>query len=280
VLRAVATNGAGVESAGIERRVTLKQAPAAPRLFLLAVGVSQHANARYNLQYAHLDAGGIERAVRQDASSLFDTIDAQVLTDRQATRAGILAGLERIVKRAAPQDVVVLFVAGHGVTLEQRYYFLPHDVRQVGGEGLASTGISSAQLADFVRRCRAQKVAILLDTCHAGASLGELGQVAMRGVAEIEEEQTLGRLARANGCFILAGSSDAQLAAESNRFGHGLFTQAMLEALGGKASCRPVTVGCLQRYAEDRLPALYREIEREAQYPVGFRFGDDFPLGR
>lgn len=284
VLRAVASSAAGIEAPALERTIVLTQgtsAPAGPpRLHLLAVGVSRYANARYNLTYAHLDAQQFHQTLKQDGARVFASVEPILLTDQQATRARILAELEGLVKRAAPQDVVAIFLAGHGVASEQRYYFIPYDATQMSGETLGTGAISSLQLAEFVRRLQAQKIALFLDTCHAGASLGDVGKVALRGGALVEEEESLGRLAHATGSFVLAGSTDSQLAAESNQFGHGLFTQSMLEALTGKASCSPVTVGCLQRYAELRLPELYQAIKQAEQFPTGFRFGDDFPIAR
>lgn len=284
VLRATASSAAGIEAPSLQRTIELTQgssaAPGPPRLHLLAVGVSRYANARYNLTYAHLDAQQFHQTLKQDGARVFASVEPILLTDQQATRARILTELEGLVKRAAPQDVVAIFLAGHGVASEQRYYFIPHDATQMSGDALVTGAISSLQLAEFVRRFQAQKIALFLDTCHAGASLGDVGRVALRGGALIEEEESLGRLAHATGSFVLAGSTDSQLAAESNQFGHGLFTQSMLEALTGKASCTPVTVGCLQRYAEQRLPELYQAIKQAEQFPAGFRFGDDFPIAQ
>lgn len=277
-LKVTATNADGIQSPADEVLITLEDSDQKPTLHLVAIGVSRYASARYNLQYPEADARSFVAAV-QRATPLFGDVKTHLLLNEQATRAGIHTALETVAAEARGRDQVLVFFAGHGLMTEARkYFFIAHEVPSMTDEDLAAHGISSAELAAFVRQCKAQKIALFLDTCHAGGALEDIGRVAMRGGQVVEEERIWAKLAKTTGSFVLAGSTSAALAAESNQYGHGLFTYTVLEALDGKAGCNPTTVACVQRYAEQRLPELYRALKMGEQSPTGFRFGDDFVL--
>src|SRR5690242_5232981 len=44
----------------------------------------------------------------------FDARNVRTLTEREATRAGILAALQQLVREAGPSDVVYVHYSGHG----------------------------------------------------------------------------------------------------------------------------------------------------------------------
>jgi uncharacterized caspase-like protein len=152
---------------------------------------------------------------------LFGRAVPQILVEENATREKILAGLEWLTNQHPEEkDYVVLFVSGHGDVEGQKYYFAP---RECDRENLASTGVSWDEVKERLKNLPA-KVILMLDTCHA----------AQGGVQLADTLNALLREAKAEtGVIVYAACQPNEQSAESS--GHGLFTQALLEAFSGMA---------------------------------------------
>lgn len=249
---------------------------AAPRreasLYVLTVGINRYRNPALNLNYAEPDAKGIADFFRQAGTELFRTVDVSGCYNEEATRSGIISKLQQL-QNTRPQDAVLIYLAGHGESLADKWYFLPHElVYPEREEEVKAKGISSDELSEFIRDIKAQKILVLIDACKSGALL-----VAFRG---FEDRKALAQLSRSTGVHVIAASTKDQFAAEVTDLGHGVFTHALLEGLKGKAAGggKTVTVFKLKAYLDEQLPEITRRYRQEAQYPVGDTKGMDFPL--
>ena len=275
VLRATALGADRTESRAHEMSVRLDAPVKEAALRLLTVGISRYQNPGLSLSFPSADASGLADFFRRSGSRLFREVDITELADDQATGANIIAALVALQRRARPEDVVVVFLAGHGASLGPSWYFIPHDLRNPEREAdLASQGLSSARLAEELRRMSSQKVLLLVDACYSGSMLN-----AFRGY---EDRKALAMLARSAGIHILAAATRDQRASEVPALGHGVFSYALLDGLAGSASLRDVdrqvTVQSLAAYIRSQLPDLGRQYQAEVQDPVSFSNGMDFPL--
>ena len=241
-------------------------------LHILAVGINQYKNPALNLNYAQPDARGIADFFRQQGRKLFKDIAIDEIYNDQATRENILSRLSKL-QSTNPQDVVLLYLAGHGENINDKWYFIPHELTYPEREeDVKAKGLSSDELSGYIKNIRAQKILLLVDACKSGAVL-----VAFRG---FEDRKALSQLSRSTGVHIVAASTKDQFAAEVKDLGHGVFTYTLLEGLRGKAAGRgePVTVRKLMGYVEEQLPEITKKYKQEAQYPVVDSRGMDFPL--
>jgi WD40 repeat protein/uncharacterized caspase-like protein len=154
-------------------------------LYVLAVGVSEYTDTRYNLTYAAKDAADIvqvlERRVGHREQALvvdpvrgsrmeerpksFYQAHSLKLLDKDATREKILKARDFLLQ-AKVEDEVVVFFAGHGLLdAESNYYFGTTDIdfAKPGDRGLKYEDIEN--LLDGVV---ARRKLILIDTCHSG----------------------------------------------------------------------------------------------------------------
>jgi hypothetical protein len=278
-LRAVATSPAGMASNPDSIRLTYEAPlPARPALHVLAVGISQYRDPSWNLGFARADAEALARFFEQRSGKLFHTVSAKVLSDGAATWPNISQALADTASKARPEDVVLLYFAGHGITVERRYYLLPHDMRSEAtlDEDVKKFGIPDAALQDSLRKVKAVKRIVILDACESGTALDILARslTAQRAALEM--------LARAEGVFIIAASTRQQEAIEIPALGHGLLTYALLSGLGATADSRPtgvVTMYGLLQYVSQKVPELATRYGRSTkQLPVSFHRGMDFPL--
>ena len=118
--------------------------------YIIAVGVNEYANPQYNLKYATADARSFGDEIRRRQTQIggFERIEVIQLLDQEATKANILAAIKRLagepgppslkagpldgLKRAEPEDTVVIYFAGHGTAQAQRFYLIPHDLGYTG----------------------------------------------------------------------------------------------------------------------------------------------------
>ena len=229
-------------------------APAAATLWLLSVGVSRYQQAHLNLQYAAVDARAIAGAFRRQVDGpVYRSVRTQVLTDDEVTRARILDAMERFLGRAGPNDLVVIFVAGHAVLdrASGSYYFLTFPST---ADNLLTAGLRMSDFDEMVRivRARARGVVVMLDTCHAGAlQFGSPNIVAMN--------EPGARLSVGDGFFLLAATKPGEASQEDPVLAHGAFTYALLNGLGGAADADRdglLSVADLFGYAAREVPRL------------------------
>lgn len=250
-------------------------------LYILSVGINKYKNATYNLNYAQPDAKSFTKKLIEHGSKMFKSVRKTEIYDTEATRDNIIKGFESVIAQAKPEDVFVFYYAGHGTLDEEHdneYYLVPTDITKLYGdpEQLMAKGVSATDMKHYLSQVRSQKQLILMDACHSG---GAVKSINVRAAAS--EEKAIVQLARASGVVMIASSGTQQFASEFEVLQHGVFTYALLDALGGKAAYgdERITVSELKKYMDETVPELSDKYGGQSQYPTGFIHGNDFPIG-
>ncbi len=241
-----------------------------PVLWVLSVGVSRYRAADLGLQFADADARSIAETLREAAKrGPYREVRSLVLTNEEVTRESILSGLSRFLAQAGPDDVAVLFVAGHGVRdlASGSYYFLPNPAT---ADTLLADGLRMSDFDEMLRvvRRNARAVIVMLDTCHAGA----LGIPATRPVTA---DEMAGQMTAGEGFYLLAATKPGEESKEQNGLGHGAFTYAVLDGMRGSADADTdgvLSVSELFGYAARQVPKL----TGGRQHPYSKMEGTDF----
>nr|BAJ19080.1 putative WD repeat-containing protein [Streptomyces sp. SANK 62799] len=185
-----------------------------PRRFVIAAGTGSYSGLGID------DLPGVDDDVELIASLFASLGYERVLRDgsRNPTARELVSGLEEWLGSAdrRPDDIVVLYYAGHGVRASGgRHYLLCSDSAE---NRLVSTAIRTDDLAlmfadDAVRA----RVLIVLDTCYAGAGTTDIAMVAHQLAA--------GRTTEAGNLWLLAG------ARARDEAGEGVLTGALTGTL-------------------------------------------------
>jgi WD40 repeat protein len=262
-----------------------------PDLYVLAAGVSRYAEGSLDLKYAAADARDLSDLFRRRGQALYAKVHIQSLVDGEATREGIRAAFAEMARQAQARDTLVVFLAGHGSMVGQRYFFLPHDFKRREGKEVAedvrASGLAADVLGDYLAAVPALKRVLIFDTCHSGGAVG-LGRsgrspFAFRGAIE--------RLSRAQGLFTLAAAAAGEEAQEVKELGHGVLTYALLAGLGavreGPLAGEAMQVEGKERvasvlewfnFASGQVPRLTRKyFGREQDVQMGGQ-GSSFPI--
>ncbi|MCU0595292.1 MAG: caspase family protein, partial [Desulfobacterota bacterium] len=249
-----------------------EEASLKPRLFVLAVGVSQYKRPDMRLLLAAKDALDFAGAWTDQRGRLYSGVEVKALTDAQATKANILEGMQWLEKQVKSNDVAVLFFAGHGLDdNEGLFYFLPFE----GEPGnLKGTGLPQTDIVATVSAI-AGKVLVFMDACHSGNLMGKTRR---RGLMDVNT--VINELAAAeNGAIVFSSSTGRQYSLENSDWGNGAFTKGLVEGIGGKADFRGtgrITVNMLDLYVSERV----KELTEGQQTPTTVKPPNvpDFPV--
>lgn len=210
--------------------VQVRGLQAKPRLHVLAIGVSKAAYADNKLatdgvEFADRDARAFVDQLRTQAvgGNLYREVKTRLLTSRAETS---LAAIDNALRETAAGfesgDTVVLFLAGHGKALDNKYHFLPSDLAVENEDSIRRASLTQTRLEERLRAFGTGRVLLILDTCHAGAMTESRG---------LEETFAIDNLMRQSGRAILAASKSDELAFQDRQRQHGIYTQALLDGL-------------------------------------------------
>lgn len=215
--------------------------------FAVIVGVSEYKfndAGLKNLSFADDDAQAIAAFLQTPAGGSFASGDIKLLVNTSASLLAVRSALLETAKRAKSEDLVFIFIAGHGApdpVAPQNLYFLMSDTKVVD---MAKTAFPMTELKQILdTQVYAQRVITLIDTCHS-AGINQKAQtlVSGRDLVQEDDENNISNFYLTNQLFKQAGraiitSSDVnEVSQESAKWGnHGVFTWALLDGLKGKA---------------------------------------------
>lgn len=245
--------------------------PEEPHLYILSVGIDKYRNEKDNLKYAVKDAGDITDRLLKQSKTLYkpNNIHYELLTNGQATRENITRKIDELSRVIKPTDGFILFVAGHGVLLQNQYYMLTHDY---GGTINEKNTISSNAIIDMSKKIKSLSQLFIFDTCHAGGV-----DTIISGLYDAR----MSVLAKKMGLHIYASANDRQAAIDGYK-NNGLFTYTLLDGLNNnrqadKYKDGTVSIAGLGEYSKKMTTSISKQIGHE-QTPLIINFGKDSPL--
>ena len=237
------------------------------KTWAVIVGVSDYQdNEISDLLYAHKDAKAFYDFLQSMAGGKIPAEQMKLLTNKDATTAGIAAALDWLIEMAKEGDQVIIYFSGHGDvetrTLRNHGFLLTYD-------SPAKTYIAGAfplfYLQDVISTLSQQKkakVIMVADACRSGALAG-MSVNGPQATAQYLQQQF------ANEIKILAcGPTEYSVEGKQWGNGHGAFTYNLLEGLTGladKDGNYEVNLFEIRRYLEDKVPA---ETAPNSQIPM------------
>ena len=220
------------------------------KLYVVVVGAEKYPLLRTDcsgrpcdLRYPVDDAAEFLRVLSEKSAPLYTGLEALVLVNREsldetpeledaiAKTVGIDAVLEPESDNIADQiadfldkptadDTTIVFVAGHGINIDEDYYFIPSDGRKSDPDKWKrSSLVEWDDIQKAVERAEGVRL-MLLDTCHAANAFNP----------RLEKDAADARI------VVFSATAANSTAAELPELGHGVFTYSVLEGLRGAAN--------------------------------------------
>lgn len=268
-----------------------------PKLYVIAIGTSDYTGEQLDLQYADQDATMMAKALHSVGTALFtngDSLEVHCLSTADPASTGlegmpiqwqfanknnIAATFEDIRRRAKAEDVLIVYLSGHGLTRpgtdQTQFYYLTQGV--ASEEDLSDPAtlkaytVSSEELTQWINDIPALKQVLIVDACHSGQIVENLTS----GTKRLNSSQirALDRMQDRTGMFVLSGSASDKVSYEASEYGQGLLTYALLQGMLGVATRKDaqgqdiIDVMGLFQYARDEVPRLASRI-RGIQTPM------------
>jgi uncharacterized protein YecT (DUF1311 family)/uncharacterized caspase-like protein len=307
-------NSAGAESlyANVEVNCTAERPK--PKLYAVALGVSQYDRPEWCLKYAAKDAADLVNKIKEKAGTAYSEVKPLLLTDKEVTKEST-AKIKEFLSGATIDDTVLIFMAGHGILDDKYdYYFGTTDIDPAKP---FERGMPYEAIDNILAEVPSLKKALLMDTCHAGeldddekkelaasdatttqgVPLQSGSKVAMRAIGTrgmtvqaiqgakgksdwYEKLQDMFvDLRRGSGATVISSSQGAEYAFESSEQSNGLFTYALMEALDGKATPNKdgqIAISTVGDYVKKRV----QDLTKGKQNPNlrGVNLEEDFAL--
>lgn len=294
-IEVIAWNAEGyLSSRGAElqwRSEAPKEPARLPDLFAIVSGASSYASDRLKLAFAGKDAADMATAIRISGTRLFpDHVHLTLLTDytgakdaRPPTRDNLRAALAAAARTSRSSDLLVVYLAGHGaVAPDGEYWYLTQEARSTDLSDPVVrqvSGVSSAELTEWLNAVPAGKRVMILDTCAAGAAAARLSE--MRALSP-DQVRAIARLKDRTGIYVLMGSAADAPSYEATQYGQGLLTYALLQGMRGAALHDDglVDVARLFGHATDQVPLLARSVGGIQSPIISAPKGASFDIGQ
>lgn len=248
------TNDISSRSTIVEEEIKEAAAKSIPNLYAVMVGVSDYKGTGLDLRYAAKDADDFAAAAELSAKKLLNTDGEQhVFVYRLHTgerrdlfpeKNSIKKVIAEIGIKARPNDILLVFFAGHGKwdKNKNQFFFLTADAsKETINDAIADVGISTQELSDWIQpaKLKAQKRILIFDACNSGQAIKDfvkIGQeeekyLAARDDEKAQQIKAVEKLNDKSGLFILSASASNQYAYEMGKYSQGLLTYSLLKAI-------------------------------------------------
>jgi len=251
--------------------------------YALLIGVDENSLDKWALPDVAKDIQAVAEVLVHPQRCAYSTDNVKAITGQEATRQGILDGLEWLQERIEADNsgntTAIVYYTGHGWRTgsagSSESYLIPYDIR----EGrIKSRTLRATDFAEAVGELNPQRLLVVLDCCHAGG-MGVKGSPPPTGYAEaaiapsllMEDKNAIGSAKGAKGLETLAvGSGRAVLSSSIGeqssylrRDGKmSIFTYHLIEAITGHAQPQE---GATEVLVSDVMGHVWRRVPQSAK---------------
>ena len=267
-----------------------------PQFFGIVIGTATFGDHKMDLMYPAHDARNMMTGLQIGADKLFgaENVHLRLLTtdakeeSGQPKKENIAAAFAEVMKSARPNDVLLVYLSGHGVNMrgaKDSYYYLTTDARSLEIENNPTlrelSTVSSVELKQWLgAKDMPLKEVLILDTCAAGAANEELLKLVEKRDVPPDQRRAVEFLKEATGTVILMGSAADKVSYEASRYGQGLLTYALLDGMRGRAVAEggQLNVSRWFQSASEEVPLLALSIGGIQKPQIAAPEGVGFPI--
>jgi WD40 repeat protein len=283
-----------VSSRGVPfiQKASINTAPKKPAFYAIICGTGEFSNPAMKLKYPVNDAEAIAKAVTIGANNLFgkDSTHVYLLSSpgkTPTTKQNIKQAFDNIKAKAKAEDIVMVYLSGHGISYggdNGDFYYLTTEASGISAESFAdpalrqSQSINTAEFTQWLNASPARKQVMIIDACGSGKAVDNL--LAKRDI-EASQIKAIDRMKDKTGLFIISGCSADAVSYEASKYGQGLLTYAVLQAMKGAAlkENNNVDILTLLNYARDEVPKMATGIGGIQQPQLLVPKGGSFDIG-
>ena len=244
-----------------------------PAFYAIICGTGEFSNPKMNLRYPVVDADAITKAITLGAENLFGKDSTHVYKlcspgSLSTSKKNIQQQFEAIKAKASAEDIVLVYLSGHGIVYggeKGDFYYLTTDYSGSSAESIAdpalrqTQAISTEEFTQWLNAIPALKQVMIIDACGSGKAVDNL--MAKRDI-EPSQLKAIDRMRDRTGLYIISGCAADAVSYESNRYGQGLLTYSVLQAIKGNAlrEHKFVDILTLLNFSREEVPKMAADI--------------------
>ena len=218
------------------------------KVYLVAVGISDYPGTENDLRHPADDVRLVVNTYKAKSPGM---VYVQLYNDK-ATSNNILSAVQKVFRKATTDDILVLFISGHGYE---------------GGFVAYDGFLEWSRVRAVLSKCRSKHKIIFADTCFSGTFRSN-------------KKQTGGSNPNKSNVMLFLSSRSSETSAESGSLKQGVFTAFLCNGLKGRADSnhdKIVTARELYNYVH---AGVIRKTAGK-QHPVMWgRFSNNMPVIR
>ncbi|MFN8609804.1 MAG: caspase family protein [Vulcanimicrobiota bacterium] len=234
--------------------------------WVIAVGVDKYSVTTVgDLRYAGADAKLVAQSFHElgkvPDTNIFAFTSDSIEPDLSPRATNIMARLGWLKGRCRPDDTLVFFFAGHGLTMDQGY-LLTEEADNRSAETLRVSSLRSNELFSQLASFPTSKILFVFDACR--------NSVALEGSAPNESYQAFS-LSKGNREYATLFSCDiGERSWEWDEKHHGFFTYYLAEGMrsGALGSDGKVSLQSLTHYLGESVPLAVTTQLKRSQNPI------------
>ena len=258
-------------------------APATPsdlsnsELYAVLVGIGKYRDTKLNqLELSPKDAQDFD-AFLKEREKLFKKSHVKLFINEQATRENVTKAIRDDLKPAGKDDVVIIFLSGHGASDPVRtdeFYFLTYDadIENLYGSALPMN------TSGLFKGIDSDRLILVSDACHSGGFSSALEKSTAKAA-----DTFFSVFQNLQGRFGFASSRPDEKSWEIKKYGNSIFTHYVLKGLRGGACKKSgngvITVKDLYDYVYEGTRAATKGMQNPQLYAAKGR-ADETPMFR
>ena len=214
-----------------EDSVFVRAAPDAPAsksspfmLHVLGISSEKYAGGYLpELDYSQDDVDAVIQSLREKQNDFYQMGTVIKLQEETVTLANLQTAIrtlqtevDRIEQSSSTQQMLLVYVAGHGQIIDGLYHYFPISVESGNNRTRIEQGAISWDLLNELTDTGAQTI-FMLDTCEAGTVASQCRPLAQRGG------------------IVMTAASGTSISVEDPKYRHGVFSWSFLQGLDGHA---------------------------------------------
>jgi uncharacterized caspase-like protein len=254
----------------------------------LVIGIANYEEVRRLPEAILNDARDTADALKSPLYCGYPDANVTVLTDSQATLAGIRKALADLAANSTAGNTVAIVFSGHGTRVGSSgaatSALVPYDCKR---SDLVGTTLGEAELSAAIGAIKAPRVLVIIDACHAAGAAtlkSDLDEVDDDGLDVGFDDKSLQQLASGTGRVIFASSRATEVSRVLRGERNSVFTTAMLAGLKGAAATAgddTIRVFDLFNHVSEavrqavpgRQHPVFKASELEENFPVALAIG-------
>lgn len=261
--------------------------------YALLIGVGECEIAYLSLPVTVKDTQAIYAALIDPELCAYPDEQIRVLNDREATKDKILEGLEWLKEKAKIdlEATIFIYYSGHGGVKDDIYYLIPHDYNPLEDDPLA-TAVSAAKLTEVLRDIDAERLLVVIDSCHAAGMATSKDEESAKAEAKLDKalnglkrvapfKGLIETLTEGKGRAIFTSAEGEQKSYWLKDNSMSIYTYHFLEALqgaGNKVGSTEVKLSNLMNHLSNKVPHTTHEECNAQQTPYFDLGGNDFAI--